>query len=100
MKAAVENLTRTLALELADRRIRVNAVAPGLVRTPMTASLLSGRRRTRPFGLAGGSDALPGSARVERRDGRVETLAACDRAELAPGDMIVIETPGGGGYGA
>jgi 5-oxoprolinase (ATP-hydrolysing) len=69
-------------------------------REAMTASLLSGRRRTRPFGLAGGSDALPGSARVERSDGRVETLAACDRAELAPGDMIVIETPGGGGYGA
>ena len=37
--------------------------------------------------------------RVPRSDGRVETLAACDRAELAPGDMIVIETPGGGGYG-
>lgn len=71
-----------------------------MFREAMTASLLSGRRRTRPFGLAGGSDALPGSARVERRDGRVETLAACDRAELAPGDMIVIETPGGGGYGA
>ncbi len=71
-----------------------------MFREAMTASLLSGRRRTRPFGLAGGSDALPGSARLERRDGRVETLAACDRAELAPGDMIVIETPGGGGYGA
>ncbi|WP_303782739.1 hydantoinase B/oxoprolinase family protein, partial [Sandarakinorhabdus limnophila] len=61
-----------------------------MFREAMTASLLSGRRRTRPFGRAGGSDALPGSARVERSDGRVETLAACDRAELAPGDMIVI----------
>ena len=69
-------------------------------REAMTASLLSGRRRTRPFGLAGGGDALPGSARVERVDGRVDILAACDRAELAPGDMMVIETPGGGSFGA
>jgi 5-oxoprolinase (ATP-hydrolysing) len=68
-------------------------------RQPMTASLLSGRRSTRPFGLAGGGDALPGSAWVERRDGSVATLAACDRAELGAGDMIVIETPGGGGHG-
>lgn len=68
-------------------------------RQAMTASLLSGRRRTRPFGLNGGSDALPGSARVERTDGRVEVLAACDHAELAAGDMIIIETPGGGGFG-
>ncbi len=69
-------------------------------REAMTASLLSGRRRTRPFGLAGGGDAQPGSARVERSDGRIEPLAACGRAELAAGDCIVIETPGGGGYGA
>ncbi|MEI6485274.1 MAG: hydantoinase B/oxoprolinase family protein [Sphingomonadales bacterium] len=68
-------------------------------REAMTASLLSGRRRTRPFGLAGGSDAQPGSARIERSDGRIETLAACGRADLQPGDCIVIETPGGGGYG-
>ncbi len=69
-------------------------------REAMTASLLSGRRRTRPFGLAGGGDAQPGSARVERTDGRIDHLAACDRAEVAHGDMIIIETPGGGGFGA
>ncbi|WP_353199194.1 hydantoinase B/oxoprolinase family protein [Sandarakinorhabdus sp.] len=68
-------------------------------REAMTASLLSGRRLTRPFGLAGGDDALPGAAHVERSDDRIEQLAACARAELQPGDCIVIETPGGGGFG-
>ena len=67
-------------------------------RTAMTASLLSGRRITRPFGLEGGDDGQPGAARVERADGRVEILPACARAELAAGDAIVIETPGGGGF--
>jgi 5-oxoprolinase (ATP-hydrolysing) len=69
-------------------------------RTGMTASLLSGRRATRPFGLDGGGDAQPGAARVERADGRVEILPACARVTLQPGDCIVIETPGGGGFGA
>ena len=41
MKAAVENLTRTLALELADRRIRVNAVAPDMIPTPGDAGLMA-----------------------------------------------------------
>ena len=76
----------------AVRRIRA--------RVAMTASLLSGRRATRPFGLAGGDDGQPGAARVERADGTIETLAACARVELAAGDAIVIETPGGGGFGA
>lgn len=41
MKAAVENLTRTLALELSDRRIRVNAVAPDMIPTPGDAGLVA-----------------------------------------------------------
>jgi 5-oxoprolinase (ATP-hydrolysing) len=68
-------------------------------RTAMTASLLSGRRATTPFGLAGGGPALPGTARVQRLDGAVEILGPCARTELAVGDAIIIETPGGGGYG-
>jgi 5-oxoprolinase (ATP-hydrolysing) len=68
-------------------------------RTAMAASLLSGRRHTVPFGLEGGGDALPGNAKVERLDGTVEILGPCARVSLQPGDTIVIETPGGGGFG-
>ncbi|MBJ7413956.1 MAG: hydantoinase B/oxoprolinase family protein, partial [Niveispirillum sp.] len=50
-------------------------------------------------GLAGGGDALPGGARVERADGRIEVLSATAKAEMGAEDMFVIETPGGGGYG-
>jgi 5-oxoprolinase (ATP-hydrolysing) len=69
-------------------------------REPMTATLLSNRRRVAPFGLAGGGGGMLGAARVERADGSVQTLGATDAVEVATGDSIVIETPGGGGYGA
>jgi 5-oxoprolinase (ATP-hydrolysing) len=53
-----------------------------------------------PFGLAGGADAAPGRQWVERADGGRAPLAGTDRRDLAAGDAVVIETPGGGGYGA
>jgi 5-oxoprolinase (ATP-hydrolysing) len=69
-------------------------------RAPMTAAMLANRRATAPFGLNGGGNGKPGANRVERTDGSVEILSATAKAELAPGDVFVIETPGGGGYGA
>ncbi|MBK8063972.1 MAG: hydantoinase B/oxoprolinase family protein [Betaproteobacteria bacterium] len=66
----------------------------------MTAAILSGRRLLQPHGMAGGSPALAGRNSVERVDGRVEELGPSDRAEMHPGDVFVIESPGGGGYGA
>ena len=69
-------------------------------REPMTASILSGHRRTAPFGAEGGAPGALGANRVERADGTVEPLAGVDRSELGPGDALVIETPGGGGWGA
>jgi 5-oxoprolinase (ATP-hydrolysing) len=66
---------------------------------PMTAGILSNRRKIPPFGLAGGEPAMPGINRIERADGRVEILGATATAEMAAGDIFVIETPGGGGYG-
>jgi 5-oxoprolinase (ATP-hydrolysing) len=67
---------------------------------PMTAAILSGHRRIPPYGLAGGEAGKPGRNAVERTDGSVEELAGTDRTEMNRGDVFVIETPGGGGYGA
>ena len=68
-------------------------------REAMHANILSNRRRIAPPGLAGGGDGAAGINRIERVDGSVETLPATASAELAAGDVFVIETPGGGGYG-
>jgi 5-oxoprolinase (ATP-hydrolysing) len=68
-------------------------------REGMEAGILSNRRRTHPFGLAGGGDALPGITSVERSSGAVEVLDSTASVTVHPGDAIVIETPGGGGYG-
>ncbi len=67
---------------------------------PMSAGILSNRRRVPPFGLAGGGSGAPGINRVVRADGRDEPLGATASAEMEAGDMFVIETPGGGGFGA
>jgi 5-oxoprolinase (ATP-hydrolysing) len=66
---------------------------------PMTVSTLSGHRRVPPYGMAGGSPGELGRNRVERADGSTVELAGCDSTEVEPGDTLVIETPGGGGYG-
>jgi len=65
----------------------------------MTASILSNGRHSGAFGVAGGKAGQPGINRVERADGRVEMLDHIGSTEMQPGDVFVIETPGGGGYG-
>ncbi|MCB2019511.1 MAG: hydantoinase B/oxoprolinase family protein, partial [Burkholderiaceae bacterium] len=66
---------------------------------PMTASILSNGRVVPAFGMAGGAPGALGINRVERADGRRETLAHIGSTEMAAGDVFVIETPGGGGFG-
>ncbi|MFP5400018.1 MAG: hydantoinase B/oxoprolinase family protein [Gammaproteobacteria bacterium] len=66
---------------------------------PMTASILSNGRVVPSFGIDGGAPGAVGVNRVERADGRVEVLGHADTVEMAPGDVFVIETPGGGGAG-
>ena len=64
----------------------------------MSHGILSGRRPTRPYGLDGGEPGQPGRNRL-RRGGEVRSLDANVRLEVRAGDVIEIETPGGGGYG-
>ncbi len=64
----------------------------------MTASILSNGRLHGAFGLGGGAPGAVGRNRVERADGRVEPLGHIASVEMQPGDVFVIETPGGGGF--
>ncbi|MFJ8347128.1 hydantoinase B/oxoprolinase family protein [Streptomyces sp. NPDC094153] len=65
----------------------------------MTVSTLCQHRRVRPYGMAGGEPGALGANRVERADGTVVELGGRDSVDVAPGDVLVVETPGGGGYG-
>jgi 5-oxoprolinase (ATP-hydrolysing) len=66
---------------------------------PMTAAILSNNRLYPPFGMAGGLPGACGRNRVERADGSVEELGHIGKTAMEEGDVFVIETPGGGGYG-
>ncbi len=66
---------------------------------PMTAAILSNNRLHAPFGMAGGEPGERGRNTVLRADGTVETLGHIGKVGMEPGDLFVIETPGGGGYG-
>jgi 5-oxoprolinase (ATP-hydrolysing) len=66
---------------------------------PMTASIISSHRKVPTYGMAGGQPGRIGRNAVERSDGTTEELAGGAQVEMGAGDVFVIETPGGGGYG-
>jgi 5-oxoprolinase (ATP-hydrolysing) len=68
-------------------------------RRAMTANILANRRRIPPFGLAGGEAGRVGRNWIERANGDIDHFGATHTATVNPGDVFVIETPGGGGYG-
>jgi 5-oxoprolinase (ATP-hydrolysing) len=65
----------------------------------MTAAILSSHRKEEPWGVAGGAPGAKGRNFVIRGDGTREDLSGTDMTEMRPGDVFVIETPGGGGFG-
>jgi 5-oxoprolinase (ATP-hydrolysing) len=66
---------------------------------PMTVTTLTGHRRVAPYGMAGGSPGALGRHWIERADGTIVPMAGCDSVAVGTGDLFVLETPGGGGYG-
>ncbi|MCH8219938.1 MAG: hydantoinase B/oxoprolinase family protein [Proteobacteria bacterium] len=65
----------------------------------MTVAILSGHRKTAPSGLAGGADAAAGRNSLQKANGDIVALEATASFQVEPGDVLVIDTPGGGGYG-
>ena len=66
---------------------------------PMTVTVLSSHRKVAPHGAAGGGEASVGENSVERADGHINELKGNDEVQLTVGDVFVMKTPGGGGYG-
>jgi len=66
---------------------------------PMITAILSSHRQIAPFGVQGGEPGQCGNNWLQRADGRKQQLAATDQVEVAAGDCMIIETPGGGGFG-
>ncbi len=67
---------------------------------PMTVTMLSGHRRMPAYGMAGGRPGALGRHWIEHPDGSSTSMRGCDSTTVAAGDMLVLETPGGGGYGS
>ena len=65
----------------------------------MEAVILANRRIVPPYGMNGGDSGSVGRNWVERTDGTRECLGATDIRKMKDGDVFVIETPGGGGFG-
>ena len=65
----------------------------------MSLSILSQHRREGPYGLEGGEAGRPGRQRLVRASGAEEELDSIDGRDVKAGDRLILETPGGGGYG-
>jgi len=66
---------------------------------PMSLSVLGQHRQEGPYGLQGGASGMPAEQVIARPNGETIELQSADTREVEPGDRLLLETPGGGGYG-
>jgi N-methylhydantoinase B len=107
----IETLERTLPVRVRRYALRAGSGGvgrksggQGIVRelealAPLTGTLLAERRHGRPYGLAGGSPGAAGRDRILAASGEERPIAAKSLFRLDPGDRLILETPGGGGWG-
>jgi 5-oxoprolinase (ATP-hydrolysing) len=67
---------------------------------PAALSILSQHRIEAPYGMAGGAAGARGRQWVMRATGERVELGPIDSCDVGPGDRVVVETPGGGGWGS
>jgi 5-oxoprolinase (ATP-hydrolysing) len=65
----------------------------------MTTTVLSSHRKTQAFGIAGGNSGATGENSVIRTNGDIEYLDGNDEVQMVEGDVFVLKSPGGGGFG-
>jgi N-methylhydantoinase B len=111
LNTPIEALEAYYPMRVIEYRVRrgsggrgANPGGDGLIRdlecmVESNVSLLTDRRTTAPWGLEGGGDGSPGANYLIRRNGKRQKLPGKTNLQLAPGDRIRIETPGGGGFG-
>jgi len=68
-------------------------------REPMTVAILANSRRIAPFGMDGGHPGKVGRTTIARAGQRFESFGSCAKMEVQCDDVIIVETPGGGGFG-
>jgi N-methylhydantoinase B len=105
LEAAYPFLVRQYAIRDGSSGVGQYSGGNGIARVyeflaPATVTLVTERRRRGPWALNGGSDGLPGRNRLERGDGSIIELPGKVQIRVQPGDTLVIETPGGGGWGS
>lgn len=66
---------------------------------PVQCSILSERRSSAPYGMKGGGSGKPGVNLWIRKNGNTVTLGGKNTVRMSAGERIIIETPGGGGFG-
>ena len=67
---------------------------------PVSLSIISQHRNEGPYGMDGGAPGMVGRQRIMRADGQIIELGSVDGCEINAGDRLILETPGGGGYGS